>query len=119
MTAGRHDFTIEQGATWRTTIEWRDEVGALVPLAGYQARMQARRATDTPEVLVELTTENGRIALASPGVIALTLPAADTAALDWRTAGRSARYDLELVAPDGTVTRLLKGTLSLDPEVTK
>lgn len=113
--AGAHHFTLEQGATFRRVITWRDDDGNLVNLTGYTARMQVRRIPgDT--TLLELTTANGRISLGgSAGTITLLVTAAVTAAL---TKWPSAVYDLELIDGSGTVTRLLEGKMRFSPEVT-
>jgi hypothetical protein len=118
MAAGPWSFTIEQGATFARTLTWRDSLGVLVPLAGLRARMQIRPKPESPLVLLELTTENGRIALTDPGVITLSISAADTAALAFKTA----HYDLEIVDPTAVpehVDRLVQGTVTLSQEVTR
>jgi hypothetical protein len=118
MAAGTLDLTIEQGATFDRTLTWRDAEGVLVPLTNLTARMHIRtKVTDATELL-ELTTENDRITLTDPGVIDLHIDADDTALLTFKTAV----YDLEIVDPSTvpeTVTRLVKGTVTLSPEVTR
>lgn len=85
-------------------------------MSGYTARMQARDAHTAPSVLVELTTENGRIALGgAAGTIQLTIAATDTALLP---SGLYV-YDLELASAGGVVTRLLEGGCAVEPEVTR
>lgn len=77
--------------------------------------MQLRQSQTSPTVTLELTTGNGRIQLGSNGVMTLIMSEADTAALP--TVNQV--YDLELIKPDNTVIRLLKGTVTIDPEVTR
>lgn len=116
MPAGTHDFEIEQGASFRLQFAWKDGLGAAVDLTSYTARMQVRASTSAPDVLLELTTENGRIALGgSAGTVTLTLTPVVTAGLDWRRG----KYDLELIAPDSSVTRFLQGQVSVSREVTR
>jgi hypothetical protein len=55
------------------------------------------------------------VAAGPPGVIAITVTAAQTAAMAWK----HGVYDLELVSPNGTVERLLKGDVVVDFEVTR
>lgn len=122
MPAAVAEYTIEQGATWVQEVWWEDDNGNPIDLTGYIARMQARAALPDPGTLVDLTTENGGIDIDGPnGKITLTMDADATAALDW-PAGRHAPgngiFQLELESPTGFVTRLLKGTITLDPEVT-
>lgn len=85
-------------------------------LAGYTARLQARLSPQSPAVLLELTTENGGIALgASPGQIDLLVTASSTAAIEWQ----AAVYDLLLTSADGRVTRLAQGSVTVSPDVTR
>lgn len=115
MAAASWNFFVEQGATFTATITWRDANQILVNLTGYTARMQLRTSLNSGSVALELTTENSRIALGGAGgTISLLISATDTAALG---AGTYV-YDLELVS-GSVVTRLLKGTVTVDPEVTR
>lgn len=84
-----------------------------VDLTGAAARMQIREQIDGA-VLLELTTENGGLAISAPGTITRTLSATQTAALAWT----EAVYDLEVQYPDGTVQRYLQGAVTVSREVT-
>jgi len=121
MPAAVADFTIEQGATWVQDIWWENSDATPKDLTGYTARLQARGKLDDPGTLVDLTTENGGIVITpAEGKITLTMSAAQTAALDWpagQYVQQSGVYQLELEDATGFVTRLLKGTLTFDPEV--
>lgn len=116
MAASNYKLSIEQGATFEFLCTFKAGTPAVpVDLTGYTARMHVRKKVGAAEALLQLTTENGRIELGgTAGTIRLKLTAVETAALDW-TVGV---YDLELVAPAGTVRRLLKGTVVVSPEVT-
>jgi hypothetical protein len=71
-------------------------------LSSYTARMQIKDKVGG-NVLLSLTTENGGITIdPTAKTITRTISATDTAAITW-TYGV---YDMELVAPDGTVTNL-------------
>jgi hypothetical protein len=68
------------------------------------------------EPLLELNTENSRIALGgAAGTIDLLIDATTTAAMDWSTA----IYDLEIILADASVKRLVYGSVSVSPEVTR
>jgi hypothetical protein len=115
MAAGTYDFTIEQGVSIRQPLIWKDSAGDRVNLTGYSARMQIRSSYDTA-VLLELSTALGTIIITpASGTITLVLSNVTTAAIDWR----KARYDLELTAPNGTVTRLLEGYIYVSREITR
>lgn len=85
-----------------------------VDLTGATARMQIR-AQLGGAVLLELTTENGALAITGLGTITRTLSAAQTAALTWT----DGVYDLEVQFPDGTVQRYMQGAVTVGPEVTR
>lgn len=116
MPAAQYDFTIEQGATFVRSFVWKADDGTPVNLTGYTARMQVRQGYSAQDALLEATTENGRLQIVgASGQVTLTLTAEDTGAIDWRRG----RYDLELVAPDGTVKRLVEGVISISREITR
>lgn len=111
---------MRQGTTFskRVTLSNGD---TPIDLSGKTARMQIRRERGGPLIL-ELTTENGRIALDAQGRIDFLVDAATLAAidvprgfdyLDWE-------YDLEIVTPGtpAVVDRALFGTVVFWPEVT-
>jgi hypothetical protein len=115
MAAAPYDITIEQGATWRTTLTVKDSTGAVVDLSGYTARMQIRPSVESTTVLLELATADGITITGPAGQIALVISAAATTGIAWT----GAVYDLELTAPGGDVTRLLQGRVAVDREVTR
>lgn len=128
MYAPRHDFVIEQGADFLRRLLWREkESQSPLDLSGYTARMMLKSGYDATAPVLELTTANGRIFLGGEtGEITLHLTAAETADLpiDTPAADRLPHltrliYDLELEAPDGTVTRLLQGQALVSAEVTR
>lgn len=90
-----------------------------VDLAGYTARVHFRDSVASATILLALTTENAGILLDNVlKTITMTISATATAAITWT----AAVYDgLELVSPgpDGVVTRLLKGAVSVDEEGTR
>lgn len=115
MAAGTLDFTIEQGATFNLLLTWKIDT-VPVNLTGYTARLQARVDVEDSEVIVSLTTSNGGITLGgSAGTISLDQTATQTTLLP---AGTYV-YDLELIASNSTVTRLVQGELLISPEVTR
>jgi hypothetical protein len=109
-------LTVYQGASFREHFTWTDENNTPVNLTGYTARMQARPAPESADAFMALTTANGGITLGgAAGTILVQMSAAQTAALP----SGGGHYDLELVAADGTVTRLLMGRLYISQEITR
>lgn len=131
MIAGIYNLTIEQGSTFARLISVEQPDLATDPtgqtfenfnLAGFTARMHIRRTIDTATPIIILTTENGRIVV-NPNIagnatknneISLSITAADTA-----TITTSGVYDLEIVSAGGTVSKVIRGDVTLIPEVTK
>jgi hypothetical protein len=84
--------------------------------------MHIRRTIDSATPMITLTTENGRIAI-NPNIaatppknneIALSITAADTAAIS-----SSGVYDLEIINGGGIVSKVVRGDVTLIPEVTR
>jgi hypothetical protein len=117
MAAGTYNVTIEQGATFRLLVEWLADGSVPVDLTGYSARMQIRPYAESDEVFLTLDSDssNGGISFESDWVILIEITATETAALTQYCGV----YDLELESADGTVTRLLKGSVTISPEVTR
>jgi hypothetical protein len=119
MAADTYDLTVDQGADWSWTIRWKvgstERRATMKDTAGFKARMQVRQKYDSPSVLISLTTENGRIVFGSDGSFQLNIPSSITETL---TPGKYV-YDFEAVSPGGAVTKLVRGTFRVVPEVTR
>jgi len=129
--AGVYNITIEQGSTFGRLISIEQPDLATDPtgqtfenfdLAGFTGRMQIRRTIDTTTPMISLTTENGRMTI-NPNIagtpsrnneISLLIRAADTATLT-----TSGVYDLEIVSVSGVVSKIIRGDVTLIPEVTR
>lgn len=110
------NLIIEQGATWNQGFTWKID-GTAVDLTGYAARMQMQETHRSSVVVVSLPTENGGgIVLGGvTGTVTLQMSGAATALLP---AGKYV-YDVELVSTNSEVTRLVEGTMTVTPEVTR
>lgn len=88
-----------------------------VSLSGFSARMKIRATVEATEVLESLVSPGDIVLDNTNHTITVTISAADTAAYTFSTGV----YDLELVSGDATpvVTRLLSGTVTVVPEVTR
>lgn len=116
----KRSILIIQGATFNDLVTWMAGTPAVaVDLTGCTARMHIRPELDSAEVLANLTTENGGIVLGGvAGTVRRLMTAEATSALD-PARFSEAVYDLEIVFADGSVRRLLEGTATLSPEVTR
>lgn len=117
MTPAKLKLTIYQGATFKRILRVKDAAGDPIDLTGASARMHVREniADETP--LLILDKDNARLVATDPeaGELTLLISAGDTAAL----AFQSGFYDLEIAYSNGTVDRLLEGTIKLSKEVTR
>lgn len=118
-------LSIDQGTTYSNLIVWTDSTGAAKNLYSYSAKMELRASYASNTVVTTLSTANGEITTSENGEITLFLDADRTAALpvDYTQTAKPPKteyvYDLELTDPDGTVTRLLYGTVVVTGEVTR
>lgn len=115
MVAGRYDFAIEAGATFRRTLVWKIDA-TPVDVTGWEARLQVRRTPTSAVLLLDIDTEPEVTVGDTDGTIEILLTDEDTQELDWHGL---AYYDLELESPGGEVTRLLEGRVALVGEVTR
>lgn len=109
-----YNIEINQGATYILTITWEVD-GSPVDITGYTAAMQARHNIKSTSTFISLTDVSGLTLGGAAGTIVVNLSAATTAAIT----EKFGVYDLELTAPDGTVTRLLQGSVTISREVTR
>lgn len=136
MPARKRDFIIEKGADFQRQLFLKP--GSDADIRNFTARMQVRSAVSSEVVVLDLTTENGRINCGY-GVITINVTAAITTALDtsglnskgkvtepgpigelpYESEGKIALYDLELISPSGIVTRYLEGRVCIVDNVTR
>jgi tRNA threonylcarbamoyladenosine modification (KEOPS) complex Pcc1 subunit len=124
MIAGNYNILCQQGSSFgrvialeqpRTPTEADPSEYEPYVLTDHTARMQVRRTIESTTPLITLTTENGRISInGASGLINLSISAEDTAALT-----SSGVYDLEIISSGGLVSRVIQGTFTLSPEVTR
>lgn len=115
-------LNIYQGQTFADVVTLQEDDGTPIDLSAMTARMQIREYFDGPLVM-ELTTENGRIDLDNLGHIQFHVTAADTAALGVYREFPYEQYvyDLELVHLDGleeVVDKPIFGNVVLYKEIT-
>jgi hypothetical protein len=113
-----YSFKQNQGATMTKSFVVLDSSDQPEDLTGYQARMQLRTTFSATEPALSLDTQSlGGITISLPEAkITVNMTAAQTTAL----AARDFLYDLEIFTPsNGYVRRLVEGTITIRPEVTR
>lgn len=114
MPAPRIDFELDQGSTLTKTLTIIGSDGQPVSFTGASAEMQLRTSYDAAPSLT-LSSDNGRIALGSNGLITLSLTPSASASL---TAGEYL-YDLEVTSSAGAVSKYAAGVITVRREVTR
>lgn len=132
MSAGKYNFTIEQGTTVDFEIQYKDSNGDPIDLTGYSAKMQVKSnyadknpksflsissSLNTDGTGLNLSGSDGITPLAS-GSIGVYIAACTSSMLNFDTA----YYDLELYSGSGEcpyTIRLLEGQIKLSREVTR
>ena len=114
--AATYNMVLYQAATFVKQLRWLDSEGKPIDLTGYRALMQVRLSHNHDKVVIELSTENGRISLGeTEGKIQLTVDAESTKKL----LPAVYVYDLLLISADGIATRLIEGQLIVKAAVSR
>lgn len=107
------NLLIEQGATFNSTISLFNSDDTVFDLTGHTAAGQIRKSYSSSSASATFTIAFS--ADRTEGQITLSLTPTQTAALD---EGRYV-YDIETTGSDSTVTRVLQGTVTVSPNVTR
>ena len=112
MSAATYNIEIDQGSDFNIEIEVKED-GSVKNLTGYSARAQARSAEEDSNAAFSFTCS---IPTPTNGKVLMNLPAATSSST---TAGQYV-YDLEIyTSSDAAVSRLIKGTCTIDREITR
>ena len=115
MGAAHVDLEIEKGTTFKYSLAYLNADNTPIPLTGFTARMQIRQKHASAAALADYSTANGKITLnEAEGKIFIKVPASETE-YTWV----DGVYDLVIISPQGEVTRLLEGAITVSPNVTK
>ena len=109
--AGFAELTLEQGASFTTTVTVNGSDGSPTNLTSYTAAAQLRKSYySTTANSFTVTVSN-----AANGELTMAMTAANTANL---TPGRYV-YDLLITSPTSIKTRVVEGIVTLLPSVTR
>ena len=112
----RFDIIVDTGSDQAFIFEIVNEGnGEPVLTDGYTARMQVRPYMHAKKTLDDLSTENGRMEFVAKGQlkVLMTSEATDAYTFD------DALYDIEIVSPEGVVTRVVEGRVVARHGVTR
>ena len=112
MTAATYDLVIDQGSDFAIDLTIT-ESGSAKNLTGYSGRAQMRSTHASSSVTASFTVS---VVNASAGTMKMEMSSSVTAGV---AAGRYV-YDLEIhTSGDATVKRLIEGSVTINPEVTR
>jgi hypothetical protein len=129
MSAGKYNFIIEQGTTFKLEIQYKDSGSVPIDLTGYNARMQIRPSIASSTVYLTLSSSlnsdgtginmsgsNGSTPLTS-GSLGIYISSCTSSALNFD----QAYYDLEIYSGSSCpyTVRLIEGRVQLSKEVTR
>jgi hypothetical protein len=112
MAAGKHNITVEQGASYNMQIRVEED-GVPVDLSNYTFESQIRKSHYSTDIAANFTTllVNG-----PAGTFNISLTNTLTSELD---SAFVHVYDIEMTSDTGAVTRVIEGTVAVSPEVTR
>ena len=112
MTAATYDLVIDQGSDFAIDLTIT-EAGTAKNLSGYAGRAQMRTSHTNSSVAASFTVN---VINAANGTMKMELSASTTAGI----AAVRYVYDLEIhTSGDATVKRIIQGSVTLNPEVTR
>jgi len=106
---GRYDITLQQGATFEMTVQYKDSNGVAVNMAGYSVASKIYNRLGTAQVATFSTPWD----VQASGLFKLRLPASGTAAIT-----EQGQYDVLLTDPTGDKYYILEGTVFVSPGLT-
>lgn len=128
MSAGRHTFLIEQGATWEARLDYRDSDNNPIDLTYWEGRMHIRpqissdtvycylsSSLDSDGTGITFTPVSGSVTLPrSSGSIGLYISAASSSNFSFK----EGYFDLEIYS-GSRVDRIMEGKIKVSPNVTR
>lgn len=108
--ATKANLVVDQGATFETVLTLTDENGDILDLSSSNAASQVRKSYSSSLAAEFATSIN-----VAAGEIILSLTANQTGNL---VAGRYV-YDVELTDAANSVTRIVEGIVTVNPQVTR
>ena len=111
MAAGTYNFILEQGATFNRILTLKEN-NSVMNLTNYTVASKMRSTHDSSTVVGTFTCT---VSDASGGEITMQMTASTTSAIEEGIYV----YDVEITNSAGTVTRIMEGNITVNPEVTR
>jgi len=113
MAAGTYNFTLEQGTTFVRSLTLQEN-GSAMNLTGYSVASQMRSTHDSSTVVGTFACS---LSNATGGIIQMGMASGVTTNIEEGIYV----YDVEITSSSGggTVKRILQGTVTVTPEVTR
>lgn len=105
------ELTLDQGATFETTLDLVDDDGTSINVAGYLFSGQIRKSYYSSNATANLTIT---VSDQANGNLIISVNSATTANI---AAGRYL-YDVKMTDTANTVTRIVEGIITVTPQVT-
>jgi hypothetical protein len=112
--ADTYNIQIDAGSTYRLQIPYLDDDDVAINLTGYSARMHIREDVTSEDTVLELTSSSGITITPATGTLDIVIAKSVTKDLVGPYV-----YDLEIESGAGVVDRLLQGSVTVNPEVTR
>lgn len=131
MSAGKHNFRIEQGADFDPIIQFLnpppnpdtdpDTPGDPIDITGFDARMKVRTGSKTGTTFLDIDISGGGIIIldALLGQFQIQVDAATTDAMTTSQFEGGAFYDFEIIDLASRVIRLIEGSVRFSENVTR
>ena len=107
-------LVIQQGTTWAISWPITDTQDAPLDVTGWTVHAQIRPTKESVEILHEFRTADGT-ATTDQNYVTLSVAPSVSSAWEWR----HGVYDVELTDPDGRVSRIAEGAVTVSAEVTR
>lgn len=115
--AAKYDFTIEQGANHSFQVQYKNADGSVFDFTGYTAKLQARKSASATDVLIELVSPTDIVFNIPLGKMSISFLPEKTTPL--ANSKQALVYDLEVTNGVTNVLRIIEGTITISPEVTR
>ena len=110
-----YNIVLDANSDFAVYLQFKNCNGEIVDFSTCNLRMQLRTRANSPTVLDELSTDNGRLSFEDDGKVRVFFPHDITR--DYKFT--HAVYDILAEDSNGFFTRILEGNVEARPEVTR